>query len=278
MFDHLSGGRLMLGIGPGGLASDAELFGGTDISERYRIAMASLDVILQLWKVDAPLKIDGEFWKISLEKQTWPYAGIGLLTRPLQKPHPPIAMAMSGPGGRTAEIIAERDCIPISANTVPIEIVASQWSAYAAARDRLNKPADPDVWRVCRSILVTKSEDEARDALSDPDGTLAFYFRYLRGVRRMPELHEFGDGKSDAELDEFLGVAQALEDCAIVGTSKQVLDRLVAIVDQTGPFGNLIMVGHDWDQSTLWQSSMERLANKVLPKLSQHVSVARRGQ
>ena len=273
MFDHLSGGRLMLGVGPGGLASDAEMFGGDDISARYRVAMESLDIILQLWQVDAPFKIDGKFWNVSLEKQTWPHAGIGFLTRPLQKPHPPIAMAMSGPGGRTAEIIAERGCIPISANMVPIEIVASQWAAYAAACDRLNKPADPKVWRVCRNILVTESEQQARDALSDPDGTLAFYFRYLRGVRRMPELHEFGDGKSPNELNEFLGVAQALDDCAIVGTSEQVLERLVTIVDRAGPFGNLIMVGHDWDQSNLWQSSMERLATAVMPKLSQHVSV-----
>jgi alkanesulfonate monooxygenase SsuD/methylene tetrahydromethanopterin reductase-like flavin-dependent oxidoreductase (luciferase family) len=276
MFDHLSGGRLMLGIGPGGLASDAEIFGGGEISERYPIALESLDTILQLWTVDAPFKIERASREINLEKQMWLYAGIGLLTRPLQKPHPPIAMAISGPGGRTAEIIAERDCIPISANMAPIEIVAAQWSAYATARDRLDKPADRDVWRVCRNILVTDSEDQARDALSDPNGTLAFYFRYLRGVRRMPDLHAFGDGKSLTQIDEFLGVAEAVDDCAIVGTADRVLDRLVAVVDRVGPFGRLIMVGHDWDQTGLWQSSMDRLATKVMPKLSQHASAVRR--
>jgi len=278
MFDHLSGGRLMLGIGPGGLPSDAELFGGIDIGERQRIAMDSLDVILKLWTVGAPLKIDTKSWKISLEKETWPYAGIGVLTRPLQQPHPPVAMAMMSPGGRTAEIIAERDCIPISANLATAEVLAAQWQAYAATRDRLNKPADRAVWRVCRSILVTESEQQARDALSDPEGTLPFYVRYLRGVRRMPEIHEFGWDKSRAELDTFLGVAQAFDDCVIVGTKETVLDRLVAIVDRTGPFGTLIMIGHDWDQSNLWPSSMERLATEVMPKLGQHVSTVGRGR
>jgi len=38
-FDQLSDGRLILGIGPGGLMSDAELFGGKDMPERYRIAL-----------------------------------------------------------------------------------------------------------------------------------------------------------------------------------------------------------------------------------------------
>lgn len=274
MFDHLCEGRLMLGIGPGGLFSDAELFGHDDMAERYRMAMESLDIILRLWRSEAPLRIDGEFWKISLETQVWPYGGIGWLSRPLQEPHPPIAMAMSGPGGRTAEIIAERNCIPISANLASVEVIEAQWAAYAAARDALNKPADRGIWRVCRNILVTDSEQEARDALSNPDGTLPFYFRYLRGLRRIPDLRsQLGDDASTAELDAFLDVAQAVEDYAIVGTARQVLDRLVAIVDRTGPFGRLVMVGHDWEETGLWQASMERLASEVMPKLSQHASV-----
>lgn len=272
MFDHLCGGRLILGVGPGGLMSDAEMFGHGDIAARYPIAMESLDIILKLWQEDAPLRIDGEYWKINLEHQTWPYGGIGMLSRPLQEPHPPIAMAMMGPGGRTAETIAERDVIPISSNMAPIDIVEQQWRAYAAARDRLDKPADRAIWRVCRNILVTETEAQAQEALADPDAALPFYFRYLRGLRRMPELRDFGDGRSPAELDTFLEVAQTVADCAIVGTSDQVLDRLIAVVDCIGPFGHLIMIGHDWDRPDLWQSSMERLAVDVMPKLAQHAA------
>jgi alkanesulfonate monooxygenase SsuD/methylene tetrahydromethanopterin reductase-like flavin-dependent oxidoreductase (luciferase family) len=182
-------------------------------------------------------------------------------------------MAVSGSGGRTTEIIAERDCIPISANMVPIGTVEAQWQAYAAERDKLNKPADREIWRVCRNILVTESEQQASDALSNSEATLPFYFRYLRGLRRIPELREkLGDEAGPAELDQLLDVAQAFDDCAIVGTSRQVLDRLVAMVDRIGPFGRLIMVGHDWEETGLWQASMERLAGEVMPKLSQHAS------
>ena len=202
MFDRLSGGRLMLGIGPGGLFSDAELFGHDDMGERYRMAMEALDIIIELWRTQAPLHIDGEFWKVRLETNVWPYGGIGDLSRPLQEPHPPIAMAITGPGGRTAEIIAERDCIPISTNLAPVDIVAAQWSAYAAARDKLNRPADREIWRVCRNILVTESEQQAHEALSDPNAALPFYYRYLRVLRRIPELRELGDDAGPVELDE----------------------------------------------------------------------------
>ncbi|MDG2114508.1 MAG: LLM class flavin-dependent oxidoreductase, partial [Actinomycetota bacterium] len=53
-FDQLSGGRLMLGVGPGGLASDGELFGRPDMAERTRVARESIEMILQLWTAEPP--------------------------------------------------------------------------------------------------------------------------------------------------------------------------------------------------------------------------------
>ncbi len=72
-------------------------------------------------------------------------------------------------------------------------------------------------------------------------------------------------------LNEFLEVPAALEDCAIVGAADTVLARLVELVDELGPFGTLVMVGHDWDESGLSQGSMHRMAEDILPQLKQHV-------
>jgi len=43
------------------------------------------------------------------------------------------------------------------------------------------------------------------------------------------------------------------------------------LVDQLGPFGTLVMVGHDWDDSGLSQSSMQCLAENIMPQLKQYV-------
>jgi hypothetical protein len=56
------------------------------------------------------------------------------------------------------------------------------------------------------------------------------------------------------------------------GSVSTALDKLVALADEWGPFGTLLMVGHDWDQPELWKRSMRLLADQVMPKLSQHVS------
>ena len=269
-FDQLSGGRMMFGIGPGGLMSDAELFGNQEMPERYRMALESLDLILKLWREDAPLRWDGEHYGRSLERRVWLSHGVGQFARPLQQPHPPIAMAMVGPGGLTAETIAQRDMIPISANFVPIENVAAQWRDYALAREKAGQIADRQVWRVCRNILVTETDEAGAQLLTDPDGVIAHYFRYIRGVRQIEEVRSLQQ-EPVSLLNEFLEVPAALEDCAIVGSADTVLARLIELVDELGPFGTLVMVGHDWDESGLSQGSMHRLAKDILPQLKQHV-------
>jgi alkanesulfonate monooxygenase SsuD/methylene tetrahydromethanopterin reductase-like flavin-dependent oxidoreductase (luciferase family) len=269
-FDQLSGGRMMFGIGPGGLMSDAELFGNQEMPERYRMALESLDLILKLWREDAPFRWDGKHYGRSLERRVWLSHGVGQFARPLQQPHPPIAMAMVGPGGLTAETIARRDMIPISANFVPIENVAAQWRDYALAREKAGQVADRQVWRVCRNILVTETDEAGEQLLIDPDGVIAHYFRYIRGVRQIEEFQSLQQGPLPL-LNEFLEVPAAIEDCAIVGAADTVLARLVELVDELGPFGTLVMVGHDWDESGLSQESMRRLAQDILPQLKQHV-------
>jgi alkanesulfonate monooxygenase SsuD/methylene tetrahydromethanopterin reductase-like flavin-dependent oxidoreductase (luciferase family) len=249
--------------------SDGELFGKEDMGERYRIAMESLDIILELWSRDAPFRIDGEHWKVSLENQVWLNHGVGRMTRPLQQPHPPIAMAMVGPGGPTAELIAARDFIPISSNFVPLENIEAQWRTYAETRDRLGLPADPSVWRVCRNILITESNAQAEEILADPDGVFSYYYRYLRGVRQIESFRDRQDAPS-RELNTLLEVDQALEDCVIAGSFDVVLERLMGVVDRLGPMGTLVMVGHDWDDTDLWQESMRRLSQEAMPRLSQH--------
>jgi alkanesulfonate monooxygenase SsuD/methylene tetrahydromethanopterin reductase-like flavin-dependent oxidoreductase (luciferase family) len=61
----------------------------------------------------------------------------------------------------------------------------------------------------------------------------------------------------------------------IAGTPGCVLDQLVALRDEIGHFGTLLMSGHDWDKPALWRRSMELLARDLMPKFSRHAASAR---
>lgn len=271
MFDQLSGGRLLLGVGPGGLASDAEFFGETDMGARNRTALEYVNAIQALWATDDPFEIEADGKTMSNAGTHWPRHGLGLLPKPKQQPHPPFAMAMVSARSGAASVCAERDFIPISANFIGEADVAEQWRTYAEARANLGKPADPSVWRLARNVLVTETDAEAEAVIDDPDGDFAFYFRYLRSLRNLDELEAMRDEPVE-DLNARLGVAQAIEDCVIAGSKETVLDRLIDLADRAGPFGTLLMAGQDWEATGRWQASMARLAEDVAPKLSQHLS------
>jgi alkanesulfonate monooxygenase SsuD/methylene tetrahydromethanopterin reductase-like flavin-dependent oxidoreductase (luciferase family) len=90
-FDHMSGGRFLMGVGSGGLASDFELF-DIDPAARQRQFMESIDMILRIWSQDPPYDIQGEFWNVQIKTAIMPELGVGFMPKPLQKPHPPIIL------------------------------------------------------------------------------------------------------------------------------------------------------------------------------------------
>ena len=68
MLDHMLDGRFILGISPGGLMSDAEVFGNLD-ADRNAMFLECINQVLEIWASDAPYNIKGKFWNIVLEKQ-----------------------------------------------------------------------------------------------------------------------------------------------------------------------------------------------------------------
>ena len=275
MFDHLCRGRFIMGIGPGGLVSDFELFDVGQAELRPQMMQESIDAILKLWTEDPPYEIPGRFWNISLRNHVYPEFGVGRLPRPYQRPHPPIALSLLTPNSASAKTAGERGWIPISGQFFHRRYLRGHWEKYAEGCEAVGRRPDPDVWRVSRSVLVTDSASEAEDYLADPESGLTYYYRWF--------LFSFGQlrkalfmVKAQLEMpDEDVTVDAIKRTLIIAGSPMQVLDQLVALRDETGHFGTLLMGGHDWDQPRLWRRSMELLATEVMPRFGQHAGATR---
>src|SRR3546814_6641446 len=107
-----------MGIGPGGLGSDMEVF-GTLASDRNAMMVESIDMIQQIWAGEPPWDIKGEFWTIKLEKAVNTSLGHGRVIKPLQQPHPPIFTTAMSPRSGPARLAGERGWGMISANFMP---------------------------------------------------------------------------------------------------------------------------------------------------------------
>ena len=272
MFDHLSGGRFIMGIGPGGLVSDIELFQVAEAAQRPHMVLESIDIILKLWATDPPYRHDGKFWKIGLEQHIYPEYKVGYVPRPLQQPHPPIAISLLTPQSNSARTAGERGWIPVSGNFFHRRYLKGHWEKYVEGCEAAGRRPDPDIWRVSRSVLVTETDAEAEDYLSDSENALSFYYKFfLFSFSQLRKaLHMV---KPDLDMpDEAVTVDRIKRGMIIAGSPRTVLDQLVALRDEVGHFGTLLMAGHDWDQPKLWRRSMELLATEVMPKLSAHAS------
>lgn len=269
MFDHLCKGRFLMGVGPGGLSSDAEVFQTGDPASRGRQTGEALDIILSLWANEAPYEFKGEFYDFSLKDVSRLDWGVGKLVKPYQQPHPPIAMSLVTPHSFSAGVAGERGFIPVSGNFIQPRYVATHWPKYVEGCERGGRRPDPSVWRVARSIFVCDDDAFARDYVADPDGVMAHYFGYLMtSFRNRGAL--FLVKPDESVPDDDLTASQVAQSMTSAGTPKRVLDQLIALREEVGDFGTLVSVAHDWDDPERWQRSMRLLAEEVMPRFSQH--------
>lgn len=85
--DHLSGGRVELGVGIGGEDPDEHRAVGQDPHRRGRRADEALGLLPALWS-GSPVSFHGEHFTLD---------GVTMTLRPVQRPHPPLVV-----GGRSA--------------------------------------------------------------------------------------------------------------------------------------------------------------------------------
>ena len=112
MLDHMLDGRFNFGISPGGLASDAEVFGNLD-KDRNAMFVECIDMVLDIWKKESPYKLKGKYWTVSTERTEIKELGQGIMRKPLQKPHPPIVCTVVAPFSKGLISAAARGWHPI---------------------------------------------------------------------------------------------------------------------------------------------------------------------
>lgn len=273
MFDHLSGGRLLVGVGPGTLSSDVEVFQTGDAPRRGRQVGEALDIILELWTREAPYEFKGEFYEFGLKDLSRLPWGVGKLVKPFQQPHPPIALSLIAPRSFSAGVAGERGWIAISGNFVQPRYVATHWTKYREGCAKAGRRPDPDAWRVARSIIVADDVAEVADYVSNPDAAPAFYFGYLmESFRSRNALFLLKSDESVADDD--LTAVDVAQSMFTAGTPDSVLEQLVAFRDEVGDFGTLLAVAHDWDRPEFGKRSMQLLGEEVMPRFRQHCEAA----
>jgi alkanesulfonate monooxygenase SsuD/methylene tetrahydromethanopterin reductase-like flavin-dependent oxidoreductase (luciferase family) len=266
MVDNMLEGRFYFGISPGGLLSDAEIFGNLD-NDRTAMFVEAIDHILAIWSSEAPYDRKGKYWSFSTARTMMPAIGQGTVVKPYQKPHPPIFVTVVAPFSKGVTAAAERGWFPISANFLQAPWVASHWPMYKKGCDNVGRAARPQDWRVARSIFVADDEATAQEYAKGAQSPYRFYYKQLMTkliANGRPELF-----KADRAMpDSAVTLDYVVDSLVLCGTVNKVVDQILKFRETTGDFGTLLYPGHDWVDAKLGKRSMELMAEKVMPAIN----------
>ncbi len=269
MLDHMCEGRFIFGISPGGLKSDAEVYGNVD-KNRTEMMVEAIDHILDIWTKEPPYNLQGRHWNITTEQTYEPDRGQGILLRPYQKPHPPIMVTVVEPYSKGITAAAKRGWTPASANFLLPQWVKTHWPKYVEGCAAAGRRADPRDWRVAKSVFVADDDRTARRYGKGKDGPYYHYYEQL--MHKLIKAGRANLFKYDRnEPDEAVSTARSMDDLVICGTVDNVVEQILAYREYIGDFGTLLYAGHDWKDKTLARRSMELMATKVIPAVNRAI-------
>lgn len=266
-FDHLSKGRFILGIGTGSTPTDNEMLGvRADPRERGKMLIESIEMIEKIWTSDPPYDLVGAYWNTRIAASPLASLGFGHLPKPYQKPGPPIAIPSSTGDSPSVQVAGRKGWSVISSTLLPRDDLARHWQLYRKGCAEGERPADGGKWRVCRSIFVAPSDEEARARAFSAESAYRHFFGHMHGV--FSHIGRLGVLKTRPDMrDDEVTVDTFLEQCLILGSPKTVLNELLSLRRHAGPFGTLILSCVDWaGVNAAWErESWSLLAKEVMP-------------
>ncbi len=247
LLDHLTKGRVMLGVGPGALPSDAFMLGIDPADQRDRME-ESLDIILQLMRSDEPITHESEWFTLKDAR---------LHLKPYSHPHPEVAVAaMISPSGPRAAGRFGCSLLSIGATqTAGFDMLGHHWDVMEQRCAEFGNPADRQAWRLVSQIHVAETREQA---YADVAYGLDDYFEYFRKVAALPVVPEGGPDDLADQLNASGG--------GVIGTPDDCIELIEKLIDQSnGGFGTLLIQAHEWARPEATHRSYELIAQRVLP-------------
>jgi alkanesulfonate monooxygenase SsuD/methylene tetrahydromethanopterin reductase-like flavin-dependent oxidoreductase (luciferase family) len=263
MLDHMSRGRFQWGIGGGGIPTDLSLFGLDPSSVRARSAEV-LDVVLKLWASEGRFTYRGKFFDIDTPVLD-PVKGRGYYMKPLQQPHPPIAVAASTPDSSSMRMAGERGWIPMSSSLLSRSHLAAHWRLVESGAAGAGRRADRSNWRVARDVLVAPTSAMARERARAVLGRNYVEHQHPNRIGTV----QMASTKLDPSIpDDAVTVDYLMENVWIVGDPAECTEKIHELYEVSGGFGALLSITTDSDDAEWDHESLRLLMEDVAPRVA----------
>jgi limonene 1,2-monooxygenase len=250
--DHMTGGRVIFGSGPGALPSDAYMLGIDPMVQRDRQDEA-IGVIRRL--------LAGEE-RFSYESDWFTLRDARLQLLPLQEDLPFAVASMVSPSGMTLAGKHGTGVLSIgSMSTAGLQALPLQWSFAEEAAAKSGNIVDRRNWRIVMSWHIAESREQARREARD--GLFRWHNEYTVGTLMRPGAVAYKT--PDDAVDQTAFVEGA---ASVIGTPDDLVASIRQMVELTGGFGTVIGFAHDWANPEATMRSWDLVARYVVPEVN----------
>ncbi len=249
LLDHLTRGRVSLGVGPGGHITDALMLGIEPPDLRPRMA-ESLEVVLRLMTSTEPITVESDWF--TLREAV-------LQLRPYQRPHPPVFVtSMESPAGMVQAGTHGTGVLSLAvskASGSPVDL-SGQWRIAEEVAAESGATLDRANWRITVPMYIAQTRAEA--FAQAREGAAAFLLDYTQGVTGRPSPVP---GPREKVIEQM-----AERGSWIVGTPDDAIAGIERLIEETGGFGGLAVWGHEWAEREQILRGHELFIRDVAPR------------
>ena len=250
LLDHLTRGRIMLGVGPGSLPTDAAMI-GIEQSETRELLEQGFDLIVKLLKGDEP---------VNFKNHRWELRDAHLHLRPYSNPLFDMAVAaVASPSGPRLAGKHGVGLLSLGATQKDgFDALGHHWNVMEERCAQFGHVADRNKWRLVGMVHCAETRDEARRQVKYG---IEHWFRYFQTVAALPHMTVSGndvEAMIDFVIESGMGA---------IGTPDDICAQIDGLYTQSnGGFGAFLMLAHEWANTQDTQRSYELISKYVMPR------------
>ncbi len=248
--DHMTGGRVIFGTGPGALPSDAYTLGIDPMTQRDRQDEA-IGVIKRLFA--------GE--RVTHQSDWFTLQDARLQLFPLQEDMPMVTASSISPSGMTLAGKYGMGVLSIGSNSnAGLAALPTQWGFAEQAAAKSGKVIDRKDWRVLMSWHIAETREEARAQAGK--GLMHWHNEYTVGTLMRPGAAEFKSPDEAVDQTAFIDGA-----ASVIGTPDDLIAAIRKLSASAGGFGTVLGFAHDWANRENTLKSWDLVARYVIPEI-----------
>src|SRR5882757_2011338 len=250
LLDHLTKGRVMLGVGPGSLPTDSAMI-GLNPTQTRELLETNLEVVMQLLTSDEPVTVDTGTHKLIDAR---------LHLRPYSVPHFDVSVAaVASPTGPRLAGRHGVGLLSIGATLSAdgFDALAHHWGVMEERAAAYGTAVDREKWRLVGLMHIAETREQA---YRDVEYGIEQWFRYFQKVAAFPQMAV--DGGDVREMIDFINEAGV----GAIGTVEDARAQVQRLVDQSGGFGAMLLLAHEWANPAATRRSFELIAQHVMPE------------